>query len=61
VKPYFARSGFQTSLLFLQLLLCTKSKFLATSTLMSLLIKAGLSLNVFCQGISKPLQAFTTC
>jgi len=46
VKPYFARTGFQPSLLFLQLLLCTKNKFLATSTLMSLLtclMKAGLS------------------
>ena len=39
----------------MQLLLGTKNKFLATSTLMSLLMKAGLSLNVFWQGISKPL------
>jgi len=31
------------SLLFLQLLLCTKNKFLATSTLISLSMKAGLS------------------
>jgi len=30
-------------------------KLLATSTLMSLLMKAGLSLNVFWQGTSKPL------
>ena len=37
------------------LLLCTKNKFLAKSTLMSLLMKAGLSLNVFWQGTSKPL------
>jgi len=43
------------SLLFLQLLLCSKNTFLATSTLMSLLMKADLSLNVFWQGISKPL------
>jgi len=55
VKPQIARSGFQTSLLFLQLLLCTKNKFLATSTLVSLLMKAGVTLNVFWQGISKPL------
>jgi len=48
-------SGFQTSLLFLQLLLCTKNKFLATSTLISLLMKAGLSLNVFWQGTSEAL------
>jgi len=54
VKPQLS-SGFQTSLLLLQLLLCTKNKFLATNTLMSLLMKAGLSLNVFWQGNSKPL------
>ena len=48
-----ARSDFQRSLLFLQLLLCTKNKFLATGMLMSLLMKAVLSLNVFWQGISK--------
>ena len=41
--------------LLLQLPLCTKNKFLATNTLMSLLMKAGLSLNVFWQGTSKPL------
>ena len=52
---YRTTPSFQTSLLFLQLLLCTKNKFLATSTLMSLLMKAGLSLNVFWPGISKPL------
>ena len=39
----------------LQLLLYTKNKFLATGTLVSLLMKAGLSLNVFWQGTSKPL------
>jgi len=33
-------------------LLCTNNKFLATSTLMSLLMKAGLSLNVFWHGSS---------
>jgi len=44
------RSGFQRSLLFLQLLLCTKNKFLATSTYISLYMKAGC--NVFWQGIS---------
>ena len=50
-----ARSGSQTSLLFLQLLLCTKNKFLAKTTLISLLTKAGLSLNVSWQGITKSL------
>ena len=43
------------SLLFLQLLLSTKNKFLATGTLISLLMKAGLSLNVFWQGTFKTL------
>jgi len=33
------------NMLLLQLLLCTKNKFLASSTLMCLLMKAGLSLN----------------
>jgi len=46
---------FQMSLLFLKLLLSTKNKFLATGILISLLMKAGLSLNVFWQGTSKPL------
>jgi len=49
------RSGFKTSLLFLQLLLCTKDEFLVINTLMSLQIKAVLSLNVSWQGNSKPL------
>ena len=40
----------------LQLLLCTNNKCLATNTLMSLLMKAGLI--VFWQGTSKP---FATC
>jgi len=42
-------------LLFLHLLLSTKNKFLATDTLISLLMKAGLSLNVLWQGTSKAL------
>jgi len=40
----------------LQSLLSTKNKFLATGTLISLLMKAVLSLNVFWQGTSKPLE-----
>ena len=50
VKTLVCVQGLQTSLLFLQLLLCTKNKFLATSTLMSLLTNAGLSLSIFWQG-----------
>jgi len=49
-------SGFKTSLLFLQLLLCTKINFFTTSTLMSLLMKqVCLSMCLFWQGTSKPL------
>ena len=52
----FPQTFWTVRMLLLQLLLCTKNKFLATSTLMSLLMKAGLSLNVFWQGPSKPLS-----
>ena len=47
--------------LFLQLLLCTKNMFLATSTLISCSMKAGLALNVFWQGTSKPIRCMSTC
>ena len=39
-------SAFQKSLFLLQLLLCTKSNFLTTSTMMSHLMRVGLHLNV---------------